>query len=128
MCYFPSCVCFRSVSIMTKSYEFNWQKHIPDFLQEGSVFDRFDEVHTQTHTHTLTLTHTHSHTYALACTLTLTHTHTYALTPRMHAHTHTHTRTHTHTHTHSLTRTHTQILIRGILGNSAVGVDSSAVC
>uniref|UniRef100_A0A671T4U2 1-phosphatidylinositol 4,5-bisphosphate phosphodiesterase n=1 Tax=Sinocyclocheilus anshuiensis TaxID=1608454 RepID=A0A671T4U2_9TELE len=28
---------------MTKSYEFNWQKHIPDFLQEGAVFDRFDE-------------------------------------------------------------------------------------
>ncbi len=81
---------------MTKSYEFNWQKHIPDFLQEGAVFDRFDEVvHTQTHT----LTHTRLRTH-----------------------------THTHTHTHSLTRTHTQILIRGILGNSAVGVDSSAVC
>lgn len=29
---------------MTKSYEFNWQKHVPDFLQEGAVFDRFDEV------------------------------------------------------------------------------------
>uniref|UniRef100_A0A673LZ19 Phosphoinositide phospholipase C n=1 Tax=Sinocyclocheilus rhinocerous TaxID=307959 RepID=A0A673LZ19_9TELE len=28
---------------MTKSYEFNWQKHIPHFLQEGAVFDRFDE-------------------------------------------------------------------------------------
>ncbi|XP_017311778.1 1-phosphatidylinositol 4,5-bisphosphate phosphodiesterase beta-4 isoform X4 [Ictalurus punctatus] len=28
---------------MTKSYEFNWQKHVPDFLQEGAVFDRFDE-------------------------------------------------------------------------------------
>lgn len=28
---------------MTKSYEFNWQKHIPDFLQEGAAFDRFDE-------------------------------------------------------------------------------------
>ncbi|XP_058612490.1 1-phosphatidylinositol 4,5-bisphosphate phosphodiesterase beta-4 isoform X1 [Onychostoma macrolepis] len=28
---------------MTKSYEFNWQKRIPDFLQEGAVFDRFDE-------------------------------------------------------------------------------------
>uniref|UniRef100_A0A8C2HQS6 1-phosphatidylinositol 4,5-bisphosphate phosphodiesterase n=1 Tax=Cyprinus carpio TaxID=7962 RepID=A0A8C2HQS6_CYPCA len=28
---------------MTKSYQFNWQKHIPDFLQEGAVFDRFDE-------------------------------------------------------------------------------------
>ncbi|XP_042611862.1 1-phosphatidylinositol 4,5-bisphosphate phosphodiesterase beta-4-like, partial [Cyprinus carpio] len=33
-----------SVSIMTKSYQFNWQKHIPDFLQEGAVFDRFDEI------------------------------------------------------------------------------------
>ncbi|XP_026115534.1 1-phosphatidylinositol 4,5-bisphosphate phosphodiesterase beta-4-like isoform X3 [Carassius auratus] len=33
----------ESVSIMTKSYQFNWQKHIPDFLQEGAVFDRFDE-------------------------------------------------------------------------------------
>ncbi|XP_060722465.1 1-phosphatidylinositol 4,5-bisphosphate phosphodiesterase beta-4-like isoform X2 [Tachysurus vachellii] len=28
---------------MTKSYEFNWQKHVPGFLQEGAVFDRFDE-------------------------------------------------------------------------------------
>uniref|UniRef100_A0A3B1K2P7 1-phosphatidylinositol 4,5-bisphosphate phosphodiesterase n=1 Tax=Astyanax mexicanus TaxID=7994 RepID=A0A3B1K2P7_ASTMX len=28
---------------MTKSYEFNWQKHVPDFLQEGAVFDRLDE-------------------------------------------------------------------------------------
>ncbi|XP_035379954.1 1-phosphatidylinositol 4,5-bisphosphate phosphodiesterase beta-4 isoform X2 [Electrophorus electricus] len=28
---------------MTKLYEFNWQKHVPDFLQEGAVFDRFDE-------------------------------------------------------------------------------------
>ncbi|TSK58032.1 1-phosphatidylinositol 4,5-bisphosphate phosphodiesterase beta-4 [Bagarius yarrelli] len=28
---------------MTKSYEFNWQKHVPDFLQQGAVFDRFDE-------------------------------------------------------------------------------------
>ncbi|XP_030627021.1 1-phosphatidylinositol 4,5-bisphosphate phosphodiesterase beta-4 [Chanos chanos] len=28
---------------MTKSYEFNWQKYVPDFLQEGAVFDRFDE-------------------------------------------------------------------------------------
>ncbi|KAK2884329.1 hypothetical protein Q8A67_017966 [Cirrhinus molitorella] len=28
---------------MTKSYEFNWQKHVPDFLQEGAVFDRIDE-------------------------------------------------------------------------------------
>uniref|UniRef100_A0A671T6E5 Phosphoinositide phospholipase C n=1 Tax=Sinocyclocheilus anshuiensis TaxID=1608454 RepID=A0A671T6E5_9TELE len=54
---------------MTKSYEFNWQKHIPDFLQEGAVFDRFDEVniHTHTHTHTRTRTHTHTHTQ--------THTH-----------------------------------------------------
>ncbi|XP_073789954.1 1-phosphatidylinositol 4,5-bisphosphate phosphodiesterase beta-4 isoform X4 [Danio rerio] len=30
-------------AVMTKSYEFNWQKHIPDFLQEGAAFDRFDE-------------------------------------------------------------------------------------
>ncbi|XP_027004899.1 1-phosphatidylinositol 4,5-bisphosphate phosphodiesterase beta-4 isoform X3 [Tachysurus fulvidraco] len=28
---------------MTKSYEFNWQKRVPGFLQEGAVFDRFDE-------------------------------------------------------------------------------------
>uniref|UniRef100_A0A3Q0R5K7 1-phosphatidylinositol 4,5-bisphosphate phosphodiesterase n=1 Tax=Amphilophus citrinellus TaxID=61819 RepID=A0A3Q0R5K7_AMPCI len=28
---------------MTKSYEFNWQKHLPEFMQEGSSFDRFDE-------------------------------------------------------------------------------------
>lgn len=29
---------------MTKSYEFNWQKHLPEFMQEGASFDRFDEV------------------------------------------------------------------------------------
>uniref|UniRef100_A0A3Q2QXQ4 1-phosphatidylinositol 4,5-bisphosphate phosphodiesterase n=1 Tax=Fundulus heteroclitus TaxID=8078 RepID=A0A3Q2QXQ4_FUNHE len=28
---------------MTKSYEFNWQKHLPEFMQEGASFDRFDE-------------------------------------------------------------------------------------
>ncbi|KAK7134131.1 hypothetical protein R3I94_015854 [Phoxinus phoxinus] len=28
---------------MTKSYQFNWQKRVPDFLQEGAAFDRFDE-------------------------------------------------------------------------------------
>uniref|UniRef100_A0A8K9UYM8 1-phosphatidylinositol 4,5-bisphosphate phosphodiesterase n=1 Tax=Oncorhynchus mykiss TaxID=8022 RepID=A0A8K9UYM8_ONCMY len=28
---------------MTKSYEFNWQKHLPGFMQEGASFDRFDE-------------------------------------------------------------------------------------
>uniref|UniRef100_A0A8C4IH87 1-phosphatidylinositol 4,5-bisphosphate phosphodiesterase n=1 Tax=Dicentrarchus labrax TaxID=13489 RepID=A0A8C4IH87_DICLA len=28
---------------MTKSYEFNWQKHLPEFMQEGTSFDRFDE-------------------------------------------------------------------------------------
>ncbi|XP_042245889.1 1-phosphatidylinositol 4,5-bisphosphate phosphodiesterase beta-4-like [Thunnus albacares] len=28
---------------MTKSYEFNWQKHLPEFMQEGAFFDRFDE-------------------------------------------------------------------------------------
>uniref|UniRef100_A0A8D3DE00 1-phosphatidylinositol 4,5-bisphosphate phosphodiesterase n=1 Tax=Scophthalmus maximus TaxID=52904 RepID=A0A8D3DE00_SCOMX len=31
---------------MTKSYEFNWQKHLPEFMQEGASFDRFDEVKT----------------------------------------------------------------------------------
>uniref|UniRef100_A0A8C7WMY7 1-phosphatidylinositol 4,5-bisphosphate phosphodiesterase n=1 Tax=Oryzias sinensis TaxID=183150 RepID=A0A8C7WMY7_9TELE len=28
---------------MTKCYEFNWQKHLPEFMQEGASFDRFDE-------------------------------------------------------------------------------------
>ncbi|XP_063079505.1 1-phosphatidylinositol 4,5-bisphosphate phosphodiesterase beta-4-like isoform X2 [Engraulis encrasicolus] len=28
---------------MTKSYEFNWQRTVPAFLQEGASFDRFDE-------------------------------------------------------------------------------------
>ncbi|ROL50504.1 1-phosphatidylinositol 4,5-bisphosphate phosphodiesterase beta-4 [Anabarilius grahami] len=28
---------------MTKSYQFNWQKRVPEFLQEGAAFDRFDE-------------------------------------------------------------------------------------
>ncbi|XP_076016265.1 1-phosphatidylinositol 4,5-bisphosphate phosphodiesterase beta-4 isoform X3 [Genypterus blacodes] len=28
---------------MTKSYVFNWQKHLPEFMQEGASFDRFDE-------------------------------------------------------------------------------------
>ncbi|KAF4100007.1 hypothetical protein G5714_020133 [Onychostoma macrolepis] len=42
LCSSPSASAW-SVSIMTKSYEFNWQKRIPDFLQEGAVFDRFDE-------------------------------------------------------------------------------------
>ncbi|KAG5276906.1 hypothetical protein AALO_G00111140 [Alosa alosa] len=28
---------------MTKSYEFNWQRKCPAFLQEGATFDRFDE-------------------------------------------------------------------------------------
>ncbi|KAG7460715.1 hypothetical protein MATL_G00201710 [Megalops atlanticus] len=28
---------------MTKSYEFNWQKHLPDFMQEGAPFDRYEE-------------------------------------------------------------------------------------
>uniref|UniRef100_A0A673BKW9 1-phosphatidylinositol 4,5-bisphosphate phosphodiesterase n=1 Tax=Sphaeramia orbicularis TaxID=375764 RepID=A0A673BKW9_9TELE len=31
---------------MTKSYEFNWQKHLPEFMQEGATFDRFDECDT----------------------------------------------------------------------------------
>lgn len=34
---------------MTKSYEFNWQKHLPEFMQEGASFDRFDEVGSSTH-------------------------------------------------------------------------------
>uniref|UniRef100_A0A3B3RET8 1-phosphatidylinositol 4,5-bisphosphate phosphodiesterase n=1 Tax=Paramormyrops kingsleyae TaxID=1676925 RepID=A0A3B3RET8_9TELE len=28
---------------MTKLYEFDWQKPIPEFLQEGAIFDRFEE-------------------------------------------------------------------------------------
>ncbi|KAK9531793.1 hypothetical protein VZT92_011198 [Zoarces viviparus] len=28
---------------MTKSYEFNWRKHLPEFMQDGASFDRFDE-------------------------------------------------------------------------------------
>ncbi|XP_042188776.1 1-phosphatidylinositol 4,5-bisphosphate phosphodiesterase beta-4 isoform X2 [Callorhinchus milii] len=28
---------------MAKAYEFLWQKSVPSFLQEGSVFDRYDE-------------------------------------------------------------------------------------
>ena len=30
--------------IMAKPYEFNWQKEVPSFLQEGAVFDRYEEV------------------------------------------------------------------------------------
>jgi hypothetical protein len=29
---------------MAKPYEFNWQKEVPSFLQEGAVFDRYEEV------------------------------------------------------------------------------------
>lgn len=29
---------------MTKLYEFDWQKSIPEFVQEGAIFDRFEEV------------------------------------------------------------------------------------
>lgn len=29
---------------MAKPYEFNWQKPVPSFLQEGAVFDRYEEV------------------------------------------------------------------------------------
>ncbi len=99
---FPSCVC-QVCEHHDQIIRFNWQKHIPDFLQEGSgLTDSMS--HTQhTHTH-LTLTHTHSHTYALACTLTHTHSHLRTTHTRMHAHTHTHSHAHTHTHTHSLTR------------------------
>ncbi|MBZ3875415.1 1-phosphatidylinositol 4,5-bisphosphate phosphodiesterase beta-4 [Sciurus carolinensis] len=28
---------------MAKPYEFNWQKEVPSFLQEGAVFDRYEE-------------------------------------------------------------------------------------
>ncbi|XP_028858393.1 1-phosphatidylinositol 4,5-bisphosphate phosphodiesterase beta-4 isoform X2 [Denticeps clupeoides] len=28
---------------MTKLYEFNWQRNVPEFLQEGATFDKFDE-------------------------------------------------------------------------------------
>ncbi|XP_030621600.1 1-phosphatidylinositol 4,5-bisphosphate phosphodiesterase beta-4 [Chanos chanos] len=28
---------------MSKLYDFNWQKPIPDFMQDGAYFDRFDE-------------------------------------------------------------------------------------
>ena len=31
-------------TIMAKPYEFNWQKEVPSFLQEGAVFDRYEEV------------------------------------------------------------------------------------
>ncbi|XP_027478846.1 1-phosphatidylinositol 4,5-bisphosphate phosphodiesterase beta-4 isoform X3 [Zalophus californianus] len=29
--------------IMAKPYEFNWQKEVPSFLQEGAIFDRYEE-------------------------------------------------------------------------------------
>lgn len=29
---------------MAKPYEFNWQKEVPSFLQEGAIFDRYEEV------------------------------------------------------------------------------------
>nr|XP_034965979.1 1-phosphatidylinositol 4,5-bisphosphate phosphodiesterase beta-4 isoform X2 [Zootoca vivipara] len=29
--------------IMAKPYEFNWQKPVPSFLQDGAVFDRYEE-------------------------------------------------------------------------------------
>nr|XP_006000034.1 PREDICTED: 1-phosphatidylinositol 4,5-bisphosphate phosphodiesterase beta-4-like [Latimeria chalumnae]XP_006000035.1 PREDICTED: 1-phosphatidylinositol 4,5-bisphosphate phosphodiesterase beta-4-like [Latimeria chalumnae]XP_006000036.1 PREDICTED: 1-phosphatidylinositol 4,5-bisphosphate phosphodiesterase beta-4-like [Latimeria chalumnae] len=28
---------------MAKAYEFNWQKSVPPFMQEGAVFDRYEE-------------------------------------------------------------------------------------
>uniref|UniRef100_A0A8C0LVB4 1-phosphatidylinositol 4,5-bisphosphate phosphodiesterase n=1 Tax=Canis lupus dingo TaxID=286419 RepID=A0A8C0LVB4_CANLU len=28
---------------MAKPYEFNWQKEVPSFLQEGAIFDRYEE-------------------------------------------------------------------------------------
>lgn len=48
LCFSPSACFFPLLSgswaAMTKSYEFNWQKHLPEFMQEGASFDRFDEV------------------------------------------------------------------------------------
>nr|XP_038032971.1 1-phosphatidylinositol 4,5-bisphosphate phosphodiesterase beta-4 isoform X9 [Anas platyrhynchos] len=40
-CTSPQC-CFSSV-IMAKPYEFNWQKPVPSFMQDGAVFDRYEE-------------------------------------------------------------------------------------
>ncbi|KAI2652383.1 1-phosphatidylinositol 4,5-bisphosphate phosphodiesterase beta-4 [Labeo rohita] len=53
---------------MTKSYEFNWQKHVPDFLQEGAVFDRFDEP-----------LHLSCDSWRFDAETSLNHTHTYFL-------------------------------------------------
>lgn len=45
-------VSFRFISgfshiIMAKPYEFNWQKSVPCFMQDGAVFDRYEEVRGQ---------------------------------------------------------------------------------
>lgn len=32
---------------MAKPYEFNWQKPVPSFMQDGAVFDRYEEVRGQ---------------------------------------------------------------------------------
>jgi len=34
---------------MAKPYEFNWQKPVPSFMQDGAVFDRYEEVRGQLH-------------------------------------------------------------------------------
>ncbi|XP_063040753.1 1-phosphatidylinositol 4,5-bisphosphate phosphodiesterase beta-4 [Engraulis encrasicolus] len=33
----------RSSLVMARAYEFNWQKPLPAFMQEGAYFDRFEE-------------------------------------------------------------------------------------
>lgn len=47
-----ACVSGLWGAVMTKSYEFNWQKRVPEFLQEGAAFDRFDEVNALILSHT----------------------------------------------------------------------------
>ncbi|KAJ8290553.1 hypothetical protein GJAV_G00014400 [Gymnothorax javanicus] len=44
---YGSLLCSRcatgAVTTMAKAYEFNWQRNIPKFMQDGASFDRFDE-------------------------------------------------------------------------------------
>ncbi|OPJ58869.1 1-phosphatidylinositol 4,5-bisphosphate phosphodiesterase beta-4 [Patagioenas fasciata monilis] len=40
--FIPELLCFSSI-IMAKPYEFNWQKPVPSFMQDGAVFDRYEE-------------------------------------------------------------------------------------
>nr|XP_054397542.1 1-phosphatidylinositol 4,5-bisphosphate phosphodiesterase beta-4 isoform X1 [Pongo abelii]XP_054397543.1 1-phosphatidylinositol 4,5-bisphosphate phosphodiesterase beta-4 isoform X1 [Pongo abelii]XP_054397544.1 1-phosphatidylinositol 4,5-bisphosphate phosphodiesterase beta-4 isoform X1 [Pongo abelii] len=44
---YPNIICLGVLEvlniIMAKPYEFNWQKEVPSFLQEGAVFDRYEE-------------------------------------------------------------------------------------